>query len=64
MNNITFAGYEWKIRSTNELIGPVPNYYSPKCISIQNNELRVDVLDENGILFMRRNNINKITWLR
>jgi len=47
--NITFAGYEWTIKdSAGSLVGPGPNYFSNSCISVENDELTIQVINDSG----------------
>ena len=46
MKTIKFAGYNWEIKTSEELAGPGPNYYSLDCVSVQNNELTLEVIEK------------------
>lgn len=47
MDKIEFAGFDWEIKIKDNLHGPGPNYYSKDCVSVQNKELILEVLEKN-----------------
>ncbi|WP_291124860.1 family 16 glycosylhydrolase [Flavobacterium sp. UBA6031] len=46
MKTIKFAGYDWEIKISDDLTGPGPNFYSEECVSVQNNELILEVIEK------------------
>lgn len=47
METIQFAGYNWEIKTSDNLADPGPNYYSKDCVSVQNKELILEVIEKN-----------------
>ena len=50
MATINFAGYNWTIKTSVLPVGPGPNYFSDRCVSIIDNELVFEVINEDPIL--------------
>jgi len=50
-NIIEFSGYNWMVRQSREMVGPGPNYFSAKAVKLISNELRLEVIQDNGTAY-------------
>jgi hypothetical protein len=48
---IQFADYAWQVKSSEEMMGPGPNYFSSECARIQNGTLNLQVFERNGKIY-------------
>lgn len=46
--SIGFSGYNWLVKESSEKVGPGPNLFSGKVISLVNGELKLDVIYSDG----------------
>lgn len=50
-NSILFSGYNWLVKKSSTKVGPGPNLYSDKGITLINDNLKLEVIQRSGIAF-------------
>jgi len=45
---IYFSGYNWEIKHSPEKLCPGPNFFSKRCVSVNNEELKIEFIKEGG----------------
>jgi hypothetical protein len=49
MKQLEFSNYQWGVKTSNSLVGPGPNFFSEQCISLQEDGLRIELLEKDGL---------------